>query len=81
MGCSKLDSDVDLALTTSFGNYIPIANEWEPKLSSLLGSPVRFGQYNSPGTTIIKRYCDRCNVLLFERPEPKHEFRRPTGKL
>src|SRR5687768_4117782 len=36
-GCARADSDVDLALSTTFGTYIEIANREEGPLSKQLG--------------------------------------------
>lgn len=65
MGCARPDSDVDLAITVGFGHYVAIANQAEAELSRRLGLIVKLHHYNSPETTIIRRYCDDCSVLLF----------------
>ena len=35
-GCARPDSDVDLAITASDGNYVRFADEWERELSDKL---------------------------------------------
>jgi predicted nucleotidyltransferase len=66
MGCARPDSDVDIAITVGFGHYVAIANKEEAELSKRLGLTVRLHQYNSPGTNIIRQFCDEFSILLFQ---------------
>jgi predicted nucleotidyltransferase len=66
-GSARPDSDVDLAITVSAGNYVRFANEWQKELSDGLGLGVRLKQYNSPADDTVRRYCDEFSVVLFPR--------------
>jgi predicted nucleotidyltransferase len=67
-GFARSDSDVDLAITASDGNYTRFDVDWKEGLSAAVGNglEVRVSQYR--GTGPVHDYCDRCSVLLFERP-------------
>jgi predicted nucleotidyltransferase len=64
-GGARPDSDVDLALTLSTGNYVRFANEWQNELSNALFLKVMLKQYNSPADDTVRHYCDEFSVVLF----------------
>ena len=66
-GSARPDSDVDLAITVSAGNYVRFANEWQKELSDALLLKVRLKQYNSPADDTVRRYSDEFSVVLFPK--------------
>jgi len=66
-GSARPDSDVDLAITVSAGNYVRFANEWQKELSDALLLKVRLKQYNSPADDTVRRCCDEFSVVLFPK--------------
>ena len=70
-GTARSDSDLDLAITTSFGCFVSLADKWAEHLSELTRLDVRISRYcdeqNDKGHTIID-YCQEGSELLFSRP-------------
>ena len=67
MGCSTPRSDIDLAITTSYGNFVAIAKRQERLLSDQMGVKVYIGHFNSADDLTVRRYCNRRSVMLFTR--------------
>ena len=68
-GRARIDSDLDVAITATDGNYWNLANRWEVD-SERTGLRVAIKQYNSSLTDTVKRYCDEdFSILLFKREE------------
>ena len=67
-GCARIDSDLDVAITASDGNYTRFDAEWKQQLSEETGLKAAVSQYNRAGDDTIKGYCDECSILVFERP-------------
>jgi predicted nucleotidyltransferase len=63
------DSDLDLAISASDGNYVRFADDWEQQLGEATGLKVAINQYNSstPKGEKIRGYCDDFSILLFSR--------------
>ena len=67
-GCARPSSDVDLAITTSFGSYVALADKWAQELSHRLGLKAHVKQYNSPSDdNPVPEYCAECSFVLFRR--------------
>jgi predicted nucleotidyltransferase len=67
-GFARSHSDIDLAVTTSFGHYVALAAKWKDSLTDRLGVIVHVKQYNSPGDEDrVRAYCDAFSELLFDR--------------
>jgi len=73
-GSARPDSDIDLAITVGGsddgvvrGNYFAVGPEWQRQLSDLLGLNAHVGCYNDPDTDVVRRSCDECSLILFQR--------------
>lgn len=73
-GSARPDSDIDLAITVGGsddgvvrGNYFAVGPEWQRQLSDLLGLNAHVGCYNDPDTDAVRRSCDECSLILFQR--------------
>ncbi len=63
--CARADSDVDLAVTASDGDYVRFADDWEEELSKALNLSVAIKQYNSTADDTVRRYCAECSIQLY----------------
>jgi predicted nucleotidyltransferase len=66
-GCAEPDSDLDVAITASDGNYVALADQWEANLRLTKGLKVNLKQYNGPYNDKVREYCADFSVVLFER--------------
>jgi predicted nucleotidyltransferase len=66
-GCAKPDSDLDVAISASVGNYVALADQWEAHLREAIGLWVKLKQYNGPYSDKVREYCADFSVVLFER--------------
>jgi hypothetical protein len=66
-GCARIDSDLDVAITATDGNYTRFAQEWQDELSERTGLRARVSQYNCSADDAVKRYCDALSLLIFPR--------------
>ena len=73
-GSARPDSDIDLAITVGGsddgvvrGNYFAVGPEWQRQLSDLLGLNAHVGCNNDPDTDAVRRSCDECSLILFQR--------------
>jgi predicted nucleotidyltransferase len=64
-GMAKPQSDVDLAVTASDGNYVALATQWERHLSSKLGLDVRIR--NPRHMEAVRVACEEHGEVLFTR--------------
>ena len=72
-GKGRLDSDLDIAITASVGNYTRFDSEWKAELERRTGLRVGLSQYNNPVNDTVRRYCDDpSTILIFQRPEGPH---------
>jgi predicted nucleotidyltransferase len=69
-GFARSHSDIDLAVTTSFGHYVALAKKWEDRLSDAFDLKVHVKQYNSADHT-VRGFCDTFSVVLFALDELK----------
>jgi predicted nucleotidyltransferase len=79
-GRARIDSDLDIAITASDGNYTRFDADWEKQISEVTGLRARVSQYNCSVDDTVRRYGDDCSVLLFHRPLVLEGFKRPGGK-
>jgi predicted nucleotidyltransferase len=79
-GFARSRSDIDLAVTTSFGHYTALARAWEGKLSDKLDLKVHVKQYNLPADdNPVPGYCNVLCLILFERQPTVGGFKRPRS--
>ena len=70
---SRLDSDIDLALTlggdpnTALANYFALGQKWQEALTAVVGLPVHVGLYNDPEASMVRTGCGHSSVVLFSR--------------
>ena len=62
-GCSKPNSDIDLAVTASIGGYWNLVHKWEKHLSEQTGLTVNIRDYAS--NEVIRLACEKCSVPLY----------------
>src|SRR4029078_13456368 len=67
-GRGRIDSDLDVAITASDGNYTVLARHWQKPLSEASGLRARVSQYNCSIDDTVRRYCDHFCILVFHRP-------------
>lgn len=76
-GRARIDSDLDIAITATDGNYARFDVEWKNVLSEVTGLKIGLSQYNNPQNDIVRRYCaDDSTILVFQRPASP-EMKRP----
>ena len=66
-GRARIDSDLDIAITASDGNYTRFDTDWKAELEMLTGLRVGLSQYNNPVNDIVRRYCDEFSIDVFNR--------------
>jgi len=76
----RIDSDIDIAITASDGNYTRFDADWEKQISEVTGLRARVSQYNCSVDDTVRRYCDDFSVLLFQRSPVLEGFKRPVKK-
>ena len=68
-GCARIDSDLDIAITATDGNYTRFDVDWKNALSEVTGLKVGLSQYNNSLNDAVQRYCaDDSTILVYQRP-------------
>jgi predicted nucleotidyltransferase len=62
---ARRDSDLDLAITASNGNYVALADRLEAHLRFVTGLLVKLHHYNAD--ELVRAYCDVFSIMIFSR--------------
>ena len=62
---ARPDSDLDLAITASNGNYVALADRWEAHLRLVTGLFVKLHHYNTG--ELVRAYCDDFSIMILSR--------------
>ena len=64
---ARIDSDLDIAITATVGNYVRFDSDWQKKISEVTGLRGRVRHYNCPVDPAVRDYCEAGSILVFER--------------
>jgi predicted nucleotidyltransferase len=64
-GCARIDSDLDIAITTSDTNYHFFSQGWQDELAEITGLHARVVQYRLTLDDTVKQYCDEFSIKQF----------------
>jgi len=64
---ARIDSDLDIAITATVGNYVRFDSDWQKKISEVTGLRGRVSHYNCPVDPAVRDYCEAGSILVFER--------------
>jgi predicted nucleotidyltransferase len=79
-GLGRIDSDLDIAISASDGNYNRFDTDWKRQLEEATGLRVGLSHYDS--NEVARSYCaDPSTIEIITKPEEPSGFRRPGGPI